>query len=69
LISPIIIYSAGIKLYTSLALDGSMQNDAAVFLTLIVVTLVSFACQEVFYRLVEAPSLMAAKLAWDFMRR
>lgn len=56
-------------MFTALALTGNpVQKDAAVFLTFIMCLLVVGICQEIFYRLIEAPSLLAAKITWDFMR-
>ncbi|OJD32422.1 uncharacterized protein BKCO1_3800041 [Diplodia corticola] len=67
LIQATVIYTAGIKLFLHLRIDKNWPEGASniVCLAVCLVTVVPGA--ELFYRVVDYPSQVLARVAWDFM--
>ncbi|KAF2015709.1 hypothetical protein BU24DRAFT_450382 [Aaosphaeria arxii CBS 175.79] len=68
LAQPILLYTAGIKLYMHMHASG-ISHEMATFVCFIVcVPLVGLAA-EVFYRVIDLPSIAAAKETWAWLKR
>ena len=66
LVQSIIIYTAGIKLWT--LMDDARVNSSISTLASFVACASSVAvASEIFYRLVDLPSIAAAKIFWAWM--
>lgn len=68
LIQPLIIYTAGIKLFMHMAASGTNRGLATFACFAVCVPLVALA-SEVFYRLFDIPSMAVAKEAWAWIRK
>ncbi|KAJ4411067.1 hypothetical protein N0V91_001440 [Didymella pomorum] len=66
LVQSIIIYTVGIKLWMALASTG-VSGALSTFASFIVCAAMTAIGSEVFYRLVDLPSVAAAKAFWSFM--
>lgn len=65
-VQSIIIYTVGIKLW--MAMTGTGVSDAlSTFASFVVCAAVTAIGSEIFYRLVDLPSVAAAKAFWTFM--
>ncbi|TGO89031.1 hypothetical protein BPOR_0128g00050 [Botrytis porri] len=65
----IFIYSAAIPLYLHLVVDKNVSGIAATCISFVVSILGTLVCGEIFYRMVEIPSLWAGVWSWDWIRR
>ncbi|TGO59428.1 hypothetical protein BOTNAR_0162g00080 [Botryotinia narcissicola] len=65
----IVLYSAAIPLYLYLVMDNYVSGIAATCICLVVSILGTAVCGEIFYRMVEIPSLWAGVWSWDWIRR
>ncbi|ATZ50336.1 hypothetical protein BCIN_05g06950 [Botrytis cinerea B05.10] len=65
----IVIYSAAIPLYLHLVVDKAVSGIVATIICLVVSALGTLVCGEIFYRMVEIPSLWAGVWSWDWIRR
>lgn len=65
----IVIYSAAIPFYLHLVMDKDVSGIAATCICLVVSILGAAVCGEIFYRMVEIPSLWAGVWSWDWIRR
>ncbi|CAN9394583.1 unnamed protein product [Alternaria alternata] len=68
LVQSIIIYTAGIKLYTHMVTAG-MNNAASSFVCFLVCAPLVAIVAEVFYRVVDLPSVVLARSFWAFMTK
>ncbi|KAH8693405.1 hypothetical protein GQ44DRAFT_635204 [Phaeosphaeriaceae sp. PMI808] len=68
LVQPLILYTAGIKLYMRLYASGTNHEVATLVCFLVCLPLVA-AGSEVFYRIVDLPSILVAKETWAWVRK
>lgn len=68
LVQSIILYSAGIKLFLHLHMAQRWAESSAVATCLLVCLLITVPVAEGFYRLIEIPSELFAKSAFDWIR-
>jgi hypothetical protein len=68
LVQSIIMYTAGIKLWMRLDNAGAAQPVSTLVCFIVCAPLVAVA-SEVFYRLIDVPSVVAAKAFWTWMLR
>ncbi|KAF2263612.1 hypothetical protein CC78DRAFT_465370 [Lojkania enalia] len=68
LMQPILIYTAGIKLYMHLDATG-VNHELATFVCFIVCLPLVGLASEIFYRAVDIPSITIARLMWEWIRK
>ncbi|KAF1836635.1 hypothetical protein BDW02DRAFT_221951 [Decorospora gaudefroyi] len=68
LVQPIVIYTAGIKLYIQLDSAGANTAVSGLICLMVCVPLVAIV-GEVFYHLVDLPSVVAARSFWAWMKK
>lgn len=68
LVQPLLIYTAGIKLYMHMHASGTNHELATFACFVVCLPLVALA-SEVFYRTVDLPSIAIAKEVWDWVRK
>jgi hypothetical protein len=66
LVQSIIIYTVGIKLWTTMN-DAGVSGALSTFASFVVCASTTAVGSEIFYRLVDLPSVAAAKAFWAFM--
>jgi hypothetical protein len=66
LVQSIIIYTVGIKLWMAMASTG-VSGPLSTFASFIVCAAMTAIGSEIFYRLIDLPSVAAAKAFWSFM--
>lgn len=67
LIQATIIYTAGIKLFLHLRVDKNWPEGGCNILCLAVCLFTVVPGAEIFYRVVDYPSQVLARVAWNFM--
>ncbi|KAI4706903.1 hypothetical protein J4E89_008237 [Alternaria sp. Ai002NY15] len=68
LVQSILIYTAGIKLYTHMA-DAGMSGSLSTFVCFLVCAPLVAIVGEIFYRVVDLPSIILARGFWAFMTK
>ena len=68
LVQSILIYTAGIKLYTHMA-DAGMNGSLSTFVCFLVCAPLVAIVGEIFYRVVDSPSIILARGFWAFMTK
>ncbi|ORX97597.1 hypothetical protein BCR34DRAFT_607201 [Clohesyomyces aquaticus] len=68
LVQPLILYTAGIKLYMRLH-DSGMDHEVTVLVCFVVCFPLITAASEVFYRIVDLSSIILAKETWAWVRK
>ncbi|KAH7132296.1 hypothetical protein B0J11DRAFT_600758 [Dendryphion nanum] len=68
LVQPLLIYTAGIKLYM-FTQASSVNHEAAVLACFVVCVPLVMLVSELFYRIVDIPSMVVAKETWEWLRK
>ncbi|KAF2876454.1 hypothetical protein BDV95DRAFT_483699 [Massariosphaeria phaeospora] len=67
LVQPLVIYTAGIKLYMHMYASGA-NHEIATFACFVVCLSLTLVAAEVFYRSVDIPSVVIAREAWKWVK-
>ncbi|PSN64864.1 hypothetical protein BS50DRAFT_526791 [Corynespora cassiicola Philippines] len=68
LVQPVLIYTAGIKMYMQMHATGA-NHEAATFACLVVCLPLVALASEIFYRAFDLPSIAIAKEVWEWVRK
>ncbi|KAF2650849.1 hypothetical protein K491DRAFT_638477 [Lophiostoma macrostomum CBS 122681] len=68
LMQPLMIYTAGIKLYMYLHAAGT-NHELATFVCFVVCLPLTAVASEMFYRIVDVPSMAVAKEVWEWIKK